>query len=167
MQAERIAIGRIVAPQGIKGEVRVLPLTDFPERFLALKRAFLAAPWDREVEVEGVRFHKGMVLLKIRGVDTRNEAEELRNADLRVEAEDLVPLGEGQYYVFQIIGLEVFTEDGQALGRIADVLRTGSNDVYVVRGQREYLIPAVKEFVAGIDLRAKTIVIRPIPGLLD
>ena len=167
MEAQRIAIGRIVVPQGIKGEVRVLPLTDFPERFSTLKRAFLAAPWDREVEVEGARFHRGMVLLKIRGVDTRNEAERLRKADLQVEEADLVPLGEDEYYVFQLVGLQVHTEDGQALGQVADVLRTGSSDVYVVRGEREYLIPAVKEFVVDIDLAGKRLVIRPIPGLLD
>jgi len=187
MEPRRIAIGQIVAPRGIKGEVRVLPLTDFPDRFKTLRRAFLGAPWNSAVEVEGARFHQGMALVKIRGIDTRDEAEKLRDVYLEIEEADLVPLGKDEYYLFQIVGLRVFTEEGRALGEVVDVLRTGPNDVYVVResqpadpgetpgaghrpgtpGAREYLIPAVKEFITGVDLQGKKLVVRPIPGLLD
>ena len=140
-----MAVGWIAAPWGVRGDLKVQPLTDFPERF---QRG--AALWvrGRRYEVQRSRWSRGFVYLGLSGIDSRNAAEELRGALLEVPESDLTPLPEGQYYRFQVIGLEVRTPEGRSLGRVAEILSTGSNDVYVVRGgPRELLIPAIEDVV--------------------
>lgn len=170
---ELIAIGEVLRPHGIHGEVRVYPLTDFVERFLHTQRVIVAEPSgnEREVAVERARLHQGVVVVKLAGVDTRDAAEELRGARLCVPPSELVPLPEGHYFVFQLIGLSVVTEQGEPVGTVREVLSRAANDVYVVEHPdrarpREVLIPAIREVVREIDLTAGRIVIRPIPGLL-
>lgn len=167
----------MVALQGIRGELRVLPATDFPHRFKERPMLFLHGPRSRWAQVESVRFHRGFVLLKLRGFDTRDQAAELVGYEVQVRAGDIPPLPEGMYYHFQIIGLTAETTAGQVLGRVVEVLRTGANDVYMVRSEpdpgerggtaREYLIPATREAVVVIDLDHRRMVINPLPGLLD
>ncbi|MCX7781321.1 MAG: ribosome maturation factor RimM [Negativicutes bacterium] len=154
MQRELFTIGKIVAPHGVRGDVRVVPLSDFPERFQALKKVYFDD--GLMLDVEGVKFHKQFVLLKFRGYDSMNDAEKLRNRLIKVPREDLVKLPEGHYFHFDIIGLEVYTTAGEFLGKVTDILVTGSNDVYVAEkdGAKPVLIPALKKVVKTIDLAA-------------
>lgn len=166
----RLVIGEIVAAHGVRGEVRVRPLTDFPDRFAALRPVWLSPPGGpaRQVALESARpLPRGLWLLRLQGVERREQAEALRGAALEVEDAEAVPLPDGSYYVHQIIGLPVFTADGRPVGEVKHVLRTGANDVYVVsNGRRQHLIPAVAEFVT-IALAEGRVVLRPIPGMLD
>jgi 16S rRNA processing protein RimM len=154
-----VAVGWIAAPWGLRGDLKVQPLTDFPERF---QRG--AALWvrGRRIEVQRSRWSRGFVYLGLSGIDSRSAAEELRGALLEVPESDLAPLPEGQYYRFQVIGLEVRTPEGRPLGRVAEILSTGSNDVYVVRGgPRELLIPAIEDVVKEVDIEGGRLVVEP------
>lgn len=162
----RLAIARIVAPQGILGEVRALCLTDFPERFAG--REVWLGHTDQRVRIVAARPHKNVWLLRLEGIDDRNAAEKLRGTELYTDTDDLPPLGDDEYYIHELIGLPVQTEAGEPVGVVTDVLRPGANDVYVVAAEdgREHLIPAVRQFVE-VDLANRRMTVRPIPGLLD
>lgn len=163
-----IAIGQITSPFGIKGEVKVYPLTDFPERFKTTDSVFVCKEDFCQVyRIENVRFHKNMVVLQFAECSTRQDAEALRNAYLKVERHNLVELPPGHYYVHEIIGLKVQDAAGCFLGTVRDVLRTGSNDVYVVRRPEgeDILVPAIKEIVKEIDLDAGQMIIERREGL--
>ncbi len=167
-----LAVGRILRPHGIRGEVRVGVVTDFPERLGEHTDFYLARPESPELarrySVENLRWHRDVLLLKLRGCDDRNAAEELRGLLVQIPIEDAVPLEEGEYYHYQLIGVRVETADGEWLGQIAEVLKTGANDVYVVRGPRgEVLLPAVADVVLELDLDAERMVIHPLPGMLE
>jgi len=162
-----LTVGRILRPHGVRGEMRMEILTGYPER-LPLHRVFYLGPQAKPYPVESVRFHQGAALIKLAGCDDRNTAETLRGLLVQIPLEDAVPLEEGEYYYFQVVGVEVFTDGGELLGRVVDVLDTGANDVYVVRGRRgEILIPAVEDVVRELDLTARRMVIVPLPGLLE
>lgn len=152
MDVKLVAIGKIVAPHGVRGDVRVVPLTDFPERFCELDSILLED--GRNIEVENAHFHKQFILLKLRGINTRNDIDFLRGKLIYVKKEDLVPLPTGHYYQFEIIGLDVYTVQEQYIGKVTDILSTGSNDVYIAEkeGQKPVLIPALKDVVRKIDL---------------
>ena len=165
-----ISIGQITTTQGISGEVRVLPLTDFPERFNKLEQVILNQNGElTSWAVESARQHKQFILLKLAGMDDLNQARRFRNALIQVPESELMPLPDGQFYVFQIIGLAVYDEDGAYLGQIKEVLRTGSNDVYQIINEdnKELLVPALREVVKDIDLENQRVIICPLPGLLD
>lgn len=153
-QLSKIIIGRIGAPHGVRGEVRIVPLTDFPDRFEGLKQAYLDD--NGVVEFEQVRYHQKFIIAKFKGFDNRDAVDRIKNKLLRVERSEVPPLGEGEYYSFDIIGLNVVTEEGEQLGQVTDVLKTGSNDVYVAKNEdgKETLIPALKKVVTNIDLIA-------------
>lgn len=163
---QRITIGEIVAPHGLRGEVRVRPSTDIPNRFEPLSEVRLRWPDGREriQSLERVRWHKRQAILKLAGCDTRSAAEALRGACLVVLPGEQPPLPPGEYYVHQILGLRVVTTTGVEVGPVTDVLFTGSNEVYVTP---QVLIPATKELVREIDLAQGRMVIEPVPGLLD
>jgi 16S rRNA processing protein RimM len=152
--ADRIIIGRIGAPHGIHGELRVSILTDFPERFADMKEAYA----DGELlTIESVKYHQGAVLLHFRGYDVREEAAKLTGKTLTVERSDAAPLSDGEYYAFDIIGLKVCLADGTELGEVTHILKTGSNDVYVTQrndGGADLMIPALKAVVKKIDIEA-------------
>ncbi len=160
MSDKMIKIGQIVAPQGVRGEVRVLPLTDFPERFKSLKVARLDD--GTSLQVESVRYHQQFVLVKFVGLDNRNLVEHLRNKLIEIERKDLMPLPEGHYHVFDIIGLSVYNEQDEFLGKISDILQTGSNDVYMVEQQdkQPLLIPGLKSVVLKIDIPGGKMVVK-------
>jgi len=160
-------IGQIVNTQGHKGEVRVIPLTDFPERFYDLEKVFLDLPEGlQEVELEKVRFHKQFVILKLAGLETMDQAETLKNVYLKIKPEQAVTLPEGHYFIRDIIGLEVVTLQGETIGKIANVLQITANDVYVVKkGSQEILLPAIKDVIKEIDLTKKKMWINPLEGL--
>lgn len=164
-----IKVGQITAPHGVRGEVRVFPLTDFPDRFKGLQRLFLG-PDERPVGVRFRGFVKGMIILAIEGVTDRDQADRLRLQYLQVPKSEVHPLPEGSYYVFDLVGLAVVDPDGNALGRLVAVDGgSTAHDLYVVEtapGKR-YMVPAVKAFVKAIDLAKGLVVIAPIPGLFE
>jgi len=163
-----ITIGKIVSTQGHRGEVRVLPYTDFPERFKTMKEILVTLDGQtRVMHPEKVWEHKSFIIIKFKEVPDMNQAELLRNALIQITPEDLAELPEQTYYIFQIIGLEVYTEEGRFLGKIKEVLATGCNDVYVVgrEGQKDLLIPALKTVVKDINLDKKTMVVELMEGL--
>lgn len=161
-----LVIGKIIAPWGVRGEVKVAIETDFPERFGRLKRVYLGEPATSFV-LKGSRLHKGHALLKLDGCDDRNAAEKLRGQLVQIPIEEAMPLGEDEYYVYQIVDLDVWTTEGEHLGRISEVLSTGANDVYVVQGERgEILIPAVEDVVLEIDLTGGRLTVKLMEGLI-
>ena len=162
-----IVIGKIVAPIGIRGEVKVVVLTDFPERFDAGNELALKPPKGepRRVKITGQRPQKGGLTLKIEGIDTRSDAETLRGAEFVIDESGLAELPAGQFYVFDIIGLKVVTDDGRECGEVTEVVQSGANDVYVT--STGLCIPALRDVVAKVDVDKGEIVIRPVPGLLD
>lgn len=168
---KRVKIGKISTPHGVRGEFRVLPLTDFPERFKSLTDAFLDD--GRPVVVESARPHKQFYLLKLKGFDTPEAVTALRNMTLEVDRSAVAQLPPGHYYVFDLVGMHVFTADGEELGEISDVLETGSNDVYVVEPKSvqekkmpQILIPALKSVVLDINISAKKMVVQLPEGLI-
>jgi 16S rRNA processing protein RimM len=165
-----IAIGTVLKPHGVRGELKVGPLTDDPSRFLGLRRVFLTSPAgaQRECVVAAVRLMNGAPLLMLAGVDTPERARELNGWLVQVPEEEAVPLPEGQYHWFEIIGMEVESEAGDRLGTITDIFPTGSNDVYVMQtGDREVYLPATKQVIRQIDRKAKRMVIHVLDGLLE
>lgn len=163
-----LAIGRVIKPHGINGEVRVELLTDLPERFKWLESVYLGEKSPRLVEIESVRFHQGGVLLKLVGYPTRTEAEALRGELLQVPESEAIPLEEGEYFLHQLIDLAVYTSDGIHLGRLIEVSETGANNVFVVRGPgTEYLLPDIPDVIQEIDLANGLMVIKSMPGLLN
>ena len=168
--ADMVTIGRIVRPQGRKGEVVVEPLSDRPDRFPSLRQAFVAGDSGaaRPVQVRDAWPHKGRFVLKLEGVDSIDDAERYRGLDLRIPEEDLSALPEGSYYHHQLRDLRVEDAGGREVGRVADVMKTGGEaDVLVVRGANgETLIPLVDAFVREVDLPGGRVVVL-VPELVD
>ena len=156
-----IAIGRIVAPHGVRGELRVAVLTEFPERFLDMKHVIVEGKG--EMAVKGVRAHQELILLTLDGVQDRDAAAALRGRLLQVTRADLTPLPEGQFYVFDLVGVKVFDEAGQELGVLEEVLQPGANDVYLIRRTDggEMLLPALRSVVLTVDLPGRRMVVKP------
>ena len=157
-------IGQIVAPHGVRGDVRIYPDTDFPERFLHMKYAYIDG---RRYEVKAARFHKHVVLMKFAGVDDRNAAELLVHKELQVPREDLMPLKEGSTMSL-ILSADVYDLEGRLLGKVTDVLKTGSNDVYVVNDDagNELLLAVIPDVIRSVDIKAKKMVVNP-PEWID
>jgi len=165
---EFVEIGIITKAHGIKGEVVVSPITDNPLQFMELRQVYLKGDDDNRqtLKIERIRQKKTGFIIKLSGINDRNQAEELKNFFLerRVERDEQLPPDE--YYIFDLIGLQVVTTSGEVLGEICEVLSLPANDVYVVQSQsREILIPAIKDVVKQIDLEAEIIEIEPLDGL--
>jgi 16S rRNA processing protein RimM len=160
---ELVVVGRVVKPQGRHGEVAVEPLSDRPDRFPTLRRAFVPAPGGsaREVRVLGCRPHKGRFVLAIEGVSTIDEAEGLRGVELRIEEQELEALPPGSFYHHELVGLRAVDEQGADVGAVDDVLETGGEvRVLVVHGPGgETLLPFAESFVKSVDLAGGTIVV--------
>lgn len=153
-----ITIGKIVNTQGHRGEVRVIPLTDFPERFSAMDKAFIELNGQTKlINIEKTYPHKKFIIIKFAGINDMNAAETLKNAKLLIPRDELMPLPEDTFYIFDIVGVGVFTEEGRYLGQVQDVLQTGANDVFIVEGEttRPLLIPALKQVVRDVDIEQK------------
>lgn len=166
---EWATIGKIVAPFGLKGEVKVWPLTDVPDRFTNLDVIYLGPEYTRYT-ITGVRPYKGeMVLLKLRGINDPNAAETLRSRDICIPLDQLAQLPPDSYYQHDILGLHVYRLDDREVGTIVDIIITGSNDVYVIKASdgRQFLIPAIKQVIKQVDLIRQKMYIDPIRGLLD
>jgi len=164
-ELEFIAIGQILAPRGIKGKLKVKVVTDFPQRFTPSSTVYVNR---QPMTIDNAEWHKGNVIIKLSTIDSIEAAQRLRGQPLEIHHSQLKPLPEGQYYHFQLIGLEVWTTQGELLGNITEILTAESNDNYVVHGtQGEILIPAIEDVVKSIDLNEGRIVIEPIEGLLS
>lgn len=156
---KQVIIGKIVAPHGVRGDIRILPLTEKPEQFLKLN--YLLLDNGQRLRIVNVRFHKKMILASAEEITSMNEAELLRGKNVSIFSEDLPPLEEGRFYVSDLLGLKVSLEDGKELGRLKDIISTGNNDVYVIEvpGGKDILLPALKIYVKKIDLNEKLIVV--------
>jgi 16S rRNA processing protein RimM len=164
-----VPIGEVVTAFGMRGELKVRPLTDFPERFSRTPVVYLGDE-RRRVRVVAARLHGRLVVLRLEDVDTVEAAEHLRGMRLWIPAEELLPLPAGQYYLHDLVGLRVRHVDGSDLGTVADVLTGAGNDLLVIRNpttSQERWLPAVKEFIKDVDLAARELRVAPIPGLLD
>lgn len=164
-----VAVGEIVGAFGVHGELKVRPLTDFPERFERTSTIYVGEE-HTPYPIEGAHQHKQQVLLRLAGVDDMTSAERLRGAVLWIQSGDLMPLGEDQYYQHDLIGLTVRHVNGAELGTVTDVLPSGAHDLLIVRNAHtgaEAMLPAVKAFITQIDLAGGTITVDPIPGLFD
>jgi 16S rRNA processing protein RimM len=163
-----LRVGVISTTHGIKGEVKVYPTTDNPDRFLELKQVFLDTGKDLlPLEIEGVKFFKQMVILKFKGIDDINDIEKYRNKDLLISRENAVPLEEDEYFICDLIDSEVVTDEGEKLGILTEILTTAANDVYVVKTSegKEILIPFIKECILKIDVENKEILVHLMKGL--
>ena len=161
-------IGQIVNTQGLKGEVRVYPYTDDINRFDELEYFYIDKNLNNKYEVERVRYKGNMVIMKIKDIDSIELAEKLKTKNMYIGREQGRELEEGEFFVSDLIGLDVFTVDGENVGVLKDVLQHAINDVYVVSsGEKEYLIPSIEKFVPTIDLDQNKMIIDPIKGMLD
>jgi 16S rRNA processing protein RimM len=167
-----LLLGEILRPHGVRGEVRMRILTDYPERINQLERVFLGKSPDDTAptpySVEHMRMHQDYGLLKFKGVDDRDDADLLRNLFVMIDMANAVPLEEGEFYLFQLIGLTVQTVEGETLGELVDVLETGANDVYIVDSPTygEILIPVTDETVLKTDIDAGIVTVKLPDGLL-
>lgn len=165
-----ITIGRVVKPHGVRGELKIEPLTEHPGRFRKLRRVFLVSPGGEEAEcaVLSVRYIGETPLLLLKEYDAPETAARFTGWLVQIPEEEAVPLPEGRYYWFQLIGMKVETESGEKIGTIVDIFSTGSNDVYVIRtAGREIYIPATKEVIRQVDTKDRRMVIHVVEGLLD
>lgn len=165
-----LRVGVITSTHGIKGEVNVFPTTDDPNRFKKLKKAVLDLNKEQlEVEIEGIKFFKKYVILKFKGYDNINDIQHFIKKDILVTRENAVQLEEGEYFICDLIGLQVVTDDNIQLGKLTDILQTGANDVYVVTGEdkKEYLIPSIPQCILNRDLENGIITVHVIKGLFD
>lgn len=166
-------VGKIVNTHGIRGEVKVISITDFSEqRYAVGNKLHLFLPGSShplELTVKSHRKHKNFDLLTFENYSNINDVEAWKNGILKVAGEELEKLPEGEYYFHQIIGCEVYTIDGAALGKVEEILTPGANDVWVVKGpnNREYLIPYIENVVSDIQIDKNKIIITPIEGLLE
>jgi 16S rRNA processing protein RimM len=168
---EDVVIARIVKARGIKGEVACDIETDFPERFGSLERATVWMPDGTRLMLglENHWFHKGRVILKFEGYDTMTAAETLVGGRLVISEADALELEDDQFYEYAVIGLKVVTVEGQRIGSVTRLLRTGGTDLLVVEGEdkREHLVPFADGICTEVDLKAKRIIVNPPEGLLE
>jgi 16S rRNA processing protein RimM len=167
-----LAVGQVVGIHGLRGELKVKLLTDDPKRFALLERVYVgpdgAEPFPRLLE--GFRPHKGHLLLKLEGCDDRTAADAFRGFLIQIRQEEAIPLEDGQYHEYQILGLQVRTTTGENLGEIVEIIYTGANEVYVVEGSEpdlpQILIPAIKDVVLEVDLESNLLLVELPEGLV-
>ena len=157
---KEIIIGKIVAPHGVRGDIRILPLTEKPELFLDLE--YLLLEGGKKLTVKNARFQKRMILVTTKEVTSMNEAELLRDKNIYIKAEDLPELEEDEFYGADLVGIPVYDLEGNQIGTFKDSLSTGSNDVYIIAvpGAKDILVPALKEYFKEINLAEKRIVVK-------
>lgn len=165
-----LQVGVITTTHGVRGEVKVFPTTDDPARFKKLKQVILDTGKEKiDLEIAGVKFFKNMVILKFKGIDDINDVEKYRKKSLYVTRENAVALQENEYFIADLIGLSVTSDEGEDLGKLTDVLQTGANDVYVISktGCDDILLPAIKDCVKNVDIADGRMVVHLLPGLRE
>ena len=164
-----LQIGVITSPHGLKGEVKVFPITDDVNKFKKFKSIIVDTGKERlTLEIGGVKFFKKFVILKFKGIDDINDVEGYGKAGLWIKREQSVPLKKGEYFIADLIGLDVFTEDGKQFGTLKDVMQTGANDVYIIESKEhgEVLVPAIKDCILDVDIEEKRVEIHLLDGLI-
>lgn len=165
-----LRVGVISSTHGIRGEVKVYPTTDDPERFLDLDEVILDTGREQKIlEIEGVKFFKNQVILKFKGYDNINDIEKYLKKDLLVDREHAVELGENENFIADLIDMEVVTDEGKVLGTLTDVIETGANDVYAVKTPegKEILLPAIRDCILDVNVDEKRMTVHVMEGLLD
>ncbi len=166
---ELLQVGVISSTHGVRGEVKVYPTTDDMKRFKKLKEVILdTGRGHLSLEVEGVKFFKQFVILKFKGIDNINDIEKYKGKSLLVDRKNAVRLKKNEYFIADMIGLTVFTEDGEEFGTLKDVLETGANDVYIIDSLKhgEVLIPAIKQCILNVDIEEGKMLIHLMDGLV-
>ena len=164
-----LEIGQIINTFGIKGMVKIKPFTDDINRFDRLIKVYISNKnGKKEYQIQEVKYHKNMVLMKLEGIDTPERADLLRQSYLLVDRADEEPLEEGVYYIVDLLGLEVYTDDNKLLGKVDDIFNTGSNDIYVVKDEmgKQILLPGIPDVLKNVDLEKGRITVHLIPGLI-
>lgn len=167
---EYFEIGQIINTFGIKGLVKVNPFTDDITRFEKLKTVYVVKNKNMtEIEIEQVKYHKNMVLLKLKGIEDMNSAERLKGCFLKIHRKDAIELPEDTYFIADIIGSEVITDKGEHLGKVDDIYSTGSKDIYVVKNElgKQILLPSIKEVILDIDIKKQIVTVHLLEGLVD
>lgn len=161
-------VGQIVNTFGVKGFLKVKPFTDEISRFEELKTVYIVQKNEmKKVEIEEVKYHKQMVLLKLKGIDSLTEAEKQKGLFLKIDRKDTKKLPKDTYFIADLLGLDVYTEEGELLGKVDDIFNSGANDVYVVKNElgKQILLPGIKEVLKEIDLEKEKIIVHLIKGL--
>ena len=164
-----LQVGVISSTHGVRGEVKVFPTTDDVKRFKKLKKVILDTGREHlPLEVESVKFFKQFAIVKFKGIDNINDIEKYKGKSLLVDRENAVKLRKDEYFIADMIGLQVYTEDGEAFGVLKDVLETGANDVYIIDTPKhgEVLIPAIKQCVLDVDIEGQKMMIHLMEGLV-
>lgn len=162
-------VGKVINSHGIKGEVKVYPLTHDIERFSTLKVGYLGDE-KLKVEIQNVKYHKGIVILKFKEFEDINQILKFKDMDLYVDEANKIVLPKDHYFIYDLINCQVFDMSGNSLGYISNVIQAASNDVYIVSdipNNKEYLIPVVKQFIKQVDIENKKVVIDPIEGMIE
>ncbi|MCF2668926.1 ribosome maturation factor RimM [Faecalicatena contorta] len=164
-----LQVGVITQTHGVRGEVKVFPTTDDAARFKKLKHVMLDTGKETlPLEIESVKFFKQFVILKFKGFDNINDIERYKRCPLLIERENAVPLEEGEYFIADMIGMKVITDEGENFGILKDVMETGANDVYVIEhpSEGEVLVPAIKECILDVDIENRQMKIHVMNGLI-
>lgn len=166
---KQLQVGVISSTHGVRGEVKVFPTTDDVKRFKDLKHIYLDTGKEQmSLEIEGVKFFKQFAILKFKGIDNINDIEKYKGRPLFVDREDAVELEEDEYYIADMIGISVFTEDGEEFGTLKDVMETGANDVYIIDSKEhgEVLLPAIKDCVLDVNIEEGKMTVHIMEGLI-
>ena len=166
---EKLRVGVITSPHGVRGEAKVYPTTDDPKRFSKLKKVHMKSMREaKELEIESVKYFKNMVICKFKGIDTPEEVAKYKNADLFVDRKDATPLKKNENYIADLIGLDVIDEEGILLGKVTDIFPTGANHVMEVdMGEKKVLFPYISQCILDVDLEEGKIRVHVLDGLLD
>lgn len=165
-----LEIGQIVNTFGIKGQVKIVPFTDDITRYDELKEIYVEKKNELKLfQIEQVNYKKNMVILKLKGIETVEEAEKLRNCYLKIDRKDAKKLPKDTYFIVDLIGLDVYTDEGKLLGKVDDIYNAGSSDIYVVKDElgKQILLPAIKDVLKEVDLENQKIIVHLIKGLVD
>lgn len=166
---EYFELGQIVNTFGVKGQLKVKPFTDHVEQFAELKSILVVRNNEMtEMKIIEAKFHKDMVLLKLEGIDDMNVAEKYKGSYLKIRREDARELEEGEYFIADIIGSDVYTDTGDYLGKVDDIYNTGAQDIYVVKDElgKQILLPSIKEVILNIDIENQKVTVHLLKGLI-
>lgn len=167
---KRIKIGQIVNTQGLRGEVRVYPLTDYKERFEELTYIYLEDNMETKLEIEKVRYKNQLVILKFNGLNNINDVEKFKDLYIEIDEEEIRELPDDTYYIYELIGMEVIDEENLHIGKLIDVIQNAAQDIYVIEyksSKKKILIPAVKEYVKEVSIEDKIIKVKLIEGMIE
>ena len=162
MQKNYLEVGQIVNTHGLKGFLKIVPYTDYIERFEEFKKIFIVYNKEEiEFEIEKVKYFKEMVILKLKNIDDINQAEKYKNCFVRIKREDAKKLEKNTYFIADLIGLKVYDENGKEIGKLKEIFPTGSNDVYVIEdaSHKQILLPAISSVIKNIDLETDKIIV--------